>query len=231
MRAHIPPKDGIFPTMTILFDLCLPMLLPLLSLKHGLSSSTTRLTNAPGRLRWIGPKSGAWAITTRVIFARAQAPTSEFCLRFILNADKFIGRKNSKRSRTLARLMKDARFHSAHLEEIEGLYVPIHYGMWLMDTGDLAGKVLFSIPQWCGISWHELSHTAMRTEANRILVGRTFEALHDSGVDFGGLSGFDIFRHAIIDVTVPGLTRADLLNASFCRSVSFRRPRVARQVL
>ncbi|KAJ7880357.1 hypothetical protein B0H14DRAFT_3434603 [Mycena olivaceomarginata] len=181
---------------------------------------------------------------TGLVFALAKTTTSGFCLRLVLNADKFIRHKNSKRFQAFARLVRDAQFHSAHLDEIEGLIVPIHYGMWLMDTGDWAGKVLFSITQWCGISWNELSYTRMNTEANRILVGRTFEALHDSGVDYGGLSGFDIFRHAIIDISAPGLTRDDppechqcmrrvpvLPLASGYTSVSFHRPRVARQVL
>ncbi|KAF7337840.1 hypothetical protein MVEN_02006900 [Mycena venus] len=110
------------------------------------------------------------------------------------------------------RLIKDAKFHSTHLADVEGLIVPIHYGMWLMDTGEWAGKVLFSITQWCGMSWNELSYTRMNTEANRILVGRTFEALHDYGVDHGGLNDFDNFRHVIIDIHAPGLSREDLLN-------------------
>ncbi|KAJ7368489.1 hypothetical protein DFH08DRAFT_831539 [Mycena albidolilacea] len=147
-----------------------------------------------------------------LIFARAKTTTSRFCFRLVLNAEKFICHKKSKRFRAFARLVKDADFHCTRLDEIEGSIVPIHYGMWLMDTGDWAGKVLFSITQWCGISWNELSHTRMNTEANRILVGRTFEALHDSGVDYGGLSGFDIFRHVVIDISAPGLTRDDLLN-------------------
>ncbi|KAJ6581463.1 hypothetical protein B0H19DRAFT_1115313 [Mycena capillaripes] len=84
--------------------------------------------------------------------------------------------------------------------------------MWLMDTGDWAGKVLFSITQWCGVSWNELLYTKMNTTANRILVGRTFEALHDACFGHGDIGGFDSFRHAIIDVDAPGLSQEDLLN-------------------
>jgi hypothetical protein len=135
--------------------------------------------------------------------------------------------------------VKDAKFHSTYLAYAEGLMVPIHYGMWQMDTGDWASKILFSITQWCGISWNELSHTRMNTEANRyesspslycislihpysILVGRTFEALHDHGVQWGNLADFEDFRHAIIDVNAPGLSREDLLNGKApCYIVGF----------
>ncbi|KAJ7355611.1 hypothetical protein DFH08DRAFT_852995 [Mycena albidolilacea] len=169
---------------------------------------------------------------TGLFFARARTTTSGFCLRLVLNADKFIRHKNSKRFQAFSRLVRDAQFHSAHLDEIEGLIVPIHYGMWLMDTGDWAGKVLFSITQWCGISWNELSYTRMNTEANRILVGRTFEALHDSGVDYGGLSGFDIFRHVIIDISAPGLTRDDLLNGKApCYITGFSEAHISHQCM
>ncbi|KAJ7503022.1 hypothetical protein B0H11DRAFT_2274424 [Mycena galericulata] len=69
---------------------------------------------------------------------------------------------------TYARLVRDAKIHSMHLVEIEGVFVPRHYGMWVMNTGDWAGKVLFSITQWCGKPWNELSRTDMNTEANRL---------------------------------------------------------------
>jgi len=113
---------------------------------------------------------------TDLIFARAKTTISRFCLRLVPNADKFIRHKGSNRYRAFARLVKDAKFHSTRLTEMEGIMVPIHYGMWLMNTGDWAGKVLFSITQWCGVSWNELSYTGMNTEANRILVGRTLVA-------------------------------------------------------
>jgi hypothetical protein len=176
---------------------------------------------------------------TEIIFAQATSPTSRFCLRMVLDVNKVIRDKKSKRYRTLSRLVKDAKFHSTYLAYAEGLMVPIHYGMWQMDTGDWASKILFSITQWCGISWNELSHTRMNTEANRyesspslycislihpysILVGRTFEALHDHGVQWGNLADFEDFRHAIIDVNAPGLSREDLLNGKApCYIVGF----------
>ncbi|KAF8166591.1 hypothetical protein K438DRAFT_1857002 [Mycena galopus ATCC 62051] len=167
-----------------------------------------------------------------LIFARATSTTAQFCLRLVLNAEKFIQNKKSKRFRALVRLVKDARFHSAHLDEIEGSFVPVHYGIWLMDTGDWAGKVLFSLTQWCGISWNALAYTRMDNQANRILVGRTFEALHDSGVDFGGLSDRGLFRHVVIDVHAPGLTRDDLLNGRApCYITGFSEAHISHQCM
>ncbi|KAJ6585404.1 hypothetical protein B0H19DRAFT_1109552 [Mycena capillaripes] len=62
----------------------------------------------------------------------------------------------------------------------------------------------------------------MNTEANRILVGRTFEALHDYGVHWGRLKNLVDFRHAIIDVNAPGLSNEDLLNGKApCYIVGF----------
>jgi hypothetical protein len=177
---------------------------------------------------------------TQIIFAHAKSATSRFCLRMVFNAKEVIRHKQSNEYRAFSRLVKDAKFHATYLGDAEGFNVPIHYGMWLMDTGDWAGKVLFSITQWCGISWNELSHTRMNTEANRcvrlfaaswvawlmhpyrILIGRTFEALHDYGVHRGGLGNFENFRHAIIDVNAPGLSREDLLNGKApCYIVGF----------
>ncbi|KAJ7913555.1 hypothetical protein B0H13DRAFT_491393 [Mycena leptocephala] len=130
--------------------------------------------------------------------------------------------QKSNRYRAFARLVEDAKFHSTYLAYAEGLMVPIHYGMWVTDTGDWAGTVLFSLSQWCGMSWNELSYTRMNTEANRILVGSTLEALHDHGVHRGGLGNFDNFRHVIIDVHVPGLSQEDLLNGKApCYVVGF----------
>ncbi|KAJ6504684.1 hypothetical protein C8R47DRAFT_1192579 [Mycena vitilis] len=159
---------------------------------------------------------------TELIFAQARTPTAQYCVRLVLNAEKFHKRKNSNRYQVLDRLMEDAQFHSTHLADCEGWLVPVHHGMWFMETGDWAGKVLFSITQWCGLSWHELSYTRMNTEANRILVGRTFEALHDAGFCLGDLRWRDAFRHVIIDIDAPGLSLEDLLNGKApCRLVGF----------
>ncbi|KAJ7672775.1 hypothetical protein B0H17DRAFT_1083948 [Mycena rosella] len=165
---------------------------------------------------------------TELIFARAQsADGSElFCLRMVLNAQHSTTNTHSNTFRVFTKLVKDAKFHSTHLVEAEGSFVPIHYGMWIMDTGEWAGKVLFSITQWCGISWNALSRTKMNTEVNRILIGRTFEALHDFGIDHGGLpSPYDL-RHVLIDVHAPGLSRSDLLDGKApCYIVDFSEAR------
>ncbi|KAJ7143571.1 hypothetical protein C8R43DRAFT_1199100 [Mycena crocata] len=68
--------------------------------------------------------------------------------------------------------------------------------MWLIDTGDWAGKVLCSITQWCGKPWLELAKTKMNTQANKILVGRTLELLHDYGVTHGNIGYETDLRHA-----------------------------------
>ncbi|KAJ7464674.1 hypothetical protein B0H11DRAFT_2284954 [Mycena galericulata] len=154
-----------------------------------------------------------------VIFARA---SRKFCLRLVFNAKRSTQDIRSNSFQAYARLVKDARFHSTHLRRIEGSIVPVHYGMWLMDTGDWAGKVLISITQYCGISWNELRHTKMNTQANRLLVGRTFETLHDSGVDHGGKPSVADLRHVIIDLYAPGLSRTDMLEGKApCYIVSF----------
>ncbi|KAJ6484348.1 hypothetical protein C8R47DRAFT_1321448 [Mycena vitilis] len=171
---------------------------------------------------------------TELIFAQAKTPSARYCVRMALNVGKFFKRKRSNRYRALDRLIEDAKFHSNHLGGCEGWIVPFHYGMWIMDTGDWAGQVLLSITQWCGISWHELSYTKMNTEANRILVGRTFEVLHDSGFEHGDLRGEDGFRHVIIDIHAPGLSHEDLLNGKApCYLVGFsegQKHRCARKV-
>ncbi|KAJ7728853.1 hypothetical protein DFH07DRAFT_998713 [Mycena maculata] len=158
--------------------------------------------------------------------AQSKDASTKFCLRFILNAEEATRERTSLTFQTYVRLLLDARFHSQHLVRAEGVFVPRHYGMWLMDTGDWAGQVLCSITQWCGKSWNELSCTDMSTEANRILVGRTLEMLHDFGVIHGGVGYRADFRHLILDVDAPGLSHADLLNGKApCYIVDFANTR------
>ncbi|KAJ7617482.1 hypothetical protein DFH06DRAFT_102499 [Mycena polygramma] len=55
-----------------------------------------------------------------------------------------------------------------------------------------------------------------------ILVGRTFELLHDAGISLGDMRWRDAFRHAIVDIDAPGLSREDLLNGKApCYLVGF----------
>ncbi|KAJ6504686.1 hypothetical protein C8R47DRAFT_1103220 [Mycena vitilis] len=158
---------------------------------------------------------------TEMIYAQALTATSRLCLRLIFDADKVIRDTSSDNFRALNRLVEDAKFHSAHLKGAEGLVVPAHYGMWVIDTGDWAGKILFSLTQWGGIPWTELLYS-INTEANRILIGRTFESLHDYGVVHGNLHNTIDLRHVLIDVNAPGLTRDDLLTGKApCYIVGF----------
>ncbi|KAJ7741365.1 hypothetical protein B0H16DRAFT_1694062 [Mycena metata] len=148
---------------------------------------------------------------TEMIFAQAKTTGTSpgrFCLRMIFDLRSY---------RAYQRLLMDADFHSTHLSDADGhgVLVPAHYGMWLMDTGNWAGKVFLSITQWCGISWNEISYTKANTEANRcrrILVGRTFEALHDYGIALGGLRSSTDTRHFLFDINTPGLTKTNILN-------------------
>ncbi|KAJ6584103.1 hypothetical protein DFH09DRAFT_266631 [Mycena vulgaris] len=161
-----------------------------------------------------------------VTFAKAMSADGSkwFCLRMIMNAERTTVNPQSNTFKVSNRLLRDAKFHSTHLTKAEGFFVPFHYGVWLMDTGKWAGKVLFSLMQWVGTPWTVLSQTVMNTEANRILIGRTFEALHDCGVDHGAIRNPSDFRHVLIDTRVPGLTRADMLNGKArCYIVDFAR--------
>ncbi|KAJ7709825.1 hypothetical protein B0H17DRAFT_239879 [Mycena rosella] len=161
---------------------------------------------------------------TAVIYAHAQTAgaSNRFCLRMLPNAVDATSNIHSSTFRVYDRLVQDAKFHSTYLTGAEGSFVPIHYGMWVMETGDWAGKVLFSLTQWCGIPWNELRHTKLDTQANRILVGRAFEALHDYGVDHGGLNYRSDFRHVLIDIFAPGLTGAGIMNGKApCYIVDF----------
>ncbi|KAJ7126175.1 hypothetical protein C8R44DRAFT_121306 [Mycena epipterygia] len=186
----------------------------------------------------------AWGLEeghSSLIFAKAQSAdgSTKFCLRLVLNAQAATRDRASFSYQAYIKLLKDARFHAQHLVQAEGLFVPRHYGMWLVDTGEWAGKVLCSITQWCGRSWRDLSRTKLNTDANRyarcflflatfnlmqyrILVGRTLEFLHDYGVIHGQfLSALDL-RHVILDV--DGLSKADLLGGKArCYIVDFGR--------
>ncbi|KAJ7078560.1 hypothetical protein B0H15DRAFT_533538 [Mycena belliarum] len=160
--------------------------------------------------------------------ARASRPDGRrFCLRLIANIDEDFD-QDSKRYRSFCRLVKDAMFHSTELNDsqVAGWLVPIHYGMWTMNTRDWGGKIFVSITQGCGVSWNELSYTNMNTRANRLLVARTYEALHDYGFEHGSMWSDNPFRHAIINIHAPGLTLADRLNGKApCYIVDFSEAR------
>ncbi|KAJ7632892.1 hypothetical protein FB45DRAFT_913805 [Roridomyces roridus] len=139
-----------------------------------------------------------------VIFARA---SGTYCLRFIFNAAYVLQNTHLEPYQAYERLVADAKFHSHHLDVLEGRIVPRHYGMWMMDTGRWAGKVLLSVTDYCGVSWHELKHSHFSTKANRERIGRTLEMMHDLGVNHGDMS--HDMRHVLLDIHEPGLVPAD----------------------
>ncbi|KAK7019504.1 hypothetical protein R3P38DRAFT_3553146 [Favolaschia claudopus] len=143
-----------------------------------------------------------------VVFARA---SNKYCMRFVFNLEHAFKGRDTDPYKAYVRLVKDAKFHSDHLEGVKELPVPVHYGLWAMNTGDWAGTVLFSLTQYCGISWNELCDTRFNTEANRISVGRAYEKLHDAGI-VHGFTTPSSFRHAIVDMYAPGLTEKDALS-------------------
>ncbi|KAK7038223.1 hypothetical protein R3P38DRAFT_3262682 [Favolaschia claudopus] len=156
---------------------------------------------------------------TDVVFARA---SKKYCLRFIFNVEHTLKSMEFDTFKTYVRLVKDAKFHSDYLEGRKGLPVPVHYGIWVMNTGDWGGTVMFSLTQYCGISWNELRSTKFNTEANRINVGRAYEKLHDVGIVHGDFKSTREFRHAIVDLFAPGLTEKDALNGKApCYLVGF----------
>ncbi|KAF7292737.1 hypothetical protein MIND_01172000 [Mycena indigotica] len=141
----------------------------------------------------------------------AQATTSDeqrFCLRFIFNAEKVAPKHDPTRNRRFIQaLINDTAFHVKHLQTVEGLLVPRNYGMWKMHTGNWAGTVLFSLTQWCGTPWQSLVGTRLDTRANRLLIARTCEALHDLGVKINGVMGNAVdLCHIILDLDDPNLT-------------------------
>ncbi|KAJ6536566.1 hypothetical protein DFH09DRAFT_1283778 [Mycena vulgaris] len=161
-----------------------------------------------------------------LVYGQAQSSdgATHFCLRLLLNAEETARDPKSSAFCAYARLLTDAKFHSKYLVKAEGVLVPLHYGLWLMDTGDWGGKVLCSITQWCGRSWYDLSRTdsEMNTEANKILVGRTLEALHDYGVTHGGVKNPSDLRHIILDIDAPWLSQEDRRNGrALCYVVDF----------
>ncbi|KAJ7078583.1 hypothetical protein B0H15DRAFT_933751 [Mycena belliarum] len=167
-------------------------------------------------------------LDSNLIYANARSSDgTRFCLRLIPHIDGEMD-EDCSALQSFARLLKDAMFHSTELNDskVAGWLVPIHYGMWTMNTGDWGGKVLLSITQGCGVSWNELSFTKLNTLANRLLVARTYEALHDYGYEHGGMRSNHPFRHAIIDIHAPGLTPADRLNGKApCYIVGFSEAR------
>ncbi|KAJ7223120.1 hypothetical protein GGX14DRAFT_387482 [Mycena pura] len=153
------------------------------------------------------------------VFARA---SNMYCVRLVFNVERILKNPESASCRAYQRLVNDAIFHSDHLPRFPNLPVPKHYGMWSSNTGDWAGTIVFSITQYCGISWHELYYTRYNTLANRLSVARAYEQLHHFGIEHGDFKYVSRCRHAIIDLYAPGLTAEDMLNGKApCYIVGF----------
>ncbi|KAF7292739.1 hypothetical protein MIND_01172200 [Mycena indigotica] len=165
----------------------------------------------------------------RVQFARATAPNGQrFCLRFIFHADTVMQEGDPTwNQRFIQALVDDAKFHIKHLQTVAGLLVPQNYGMWVMETGDWAGTVLFSLTQWCGTPWKSLLRTELNTKANNLLIGRVCEMLHDLGVKITGRMGSsEDLCHIILDVEDPAVTKEMAKNGEArCYIVDFSHAR------
>ncbi|KAJ7650257.1 hypothetical protein FB45DRAFT_1050317 [Roridomyces roridus] len=142
-----------------------------------------------------------------VIFARASSSRG-YCMRFIFNATHVLRHTLSQPYQAYLRLSADAEFHSLHLDVLEGRIAPRHYGMWVMETGEWAGKVLLSITDYCGVSWNDLELSKLSNEANRQRIGRALEMMHDLNINHGDL-GSDM-RHVLLDIHGPDLSPGDL---------------------
>ncbi|KAF7301172.1 hypothetical protein MIND_00681700 [Mycena indigotica] len=141
---------------------------------------------------------------------------TRFCLRFIFNASQAIRDPESNNYQIYSRLLQDAKFSSQDLSSSAGVLTPIHFGLWLMKTEDWAGNVIFSLTQWCGISWKSLMRTKYNTLQNRALVGRTFEAFHDMGFKLVKSDSFDSWhlQQILLDIEDPHLTENARLNGN-----------------
>ncbi|KAF7314481.1 hypothetical protein MKEN_00921100 [Mycena kentingensis (nom. inval.)] len=155
----------------------------------------------------------AWALERdeeRLVYAKAESEDdTSFCLRFIFNAQVVARNPRSQNYQHFQRLVKDAENYVKFARVASGIFLPAHFGLWVMETGAFAGTVLVSITPWCGETWTSLVRTRFDTEANRVLIGRTLEMLHDAGLEFKGDMGNDgDFRHVLIDFDDPLLPKS-----------------------
>ncbi|KAF7298771.1 hypothetical protein MIND_00824700 [Mycena indigotica] len=109
-----------------------------------------------------------------------------FYLRLFLNAQNSLHDRSFETYEMYEKVVRDAKFHSLHLGPVEGHIVPRHHGLWLMDTGLWAGRVIFTILQWCGLPYAEIIREKQDSEMIKVFVGRAYELLHDYGVVHGG---------------------------------------------
>ncbi|KAJ7643781.1 hypothetical protein FB45DRAFT_1052671 [Roridomyces roridus] len=200
-KWSIPGHDLLFEPLPLDTRLCIPQ-------RKGL------YTNRPvdKRSREVDlAEAVSWGLDdeAHVIYACA---SRHYCVRFIFHAERVLRAPGSQSLQAYRRLVRDAQFHSTHLQnsKIKGFLVPVHYGMWVTNTGDWAGKVIMSVTQYCGMHWNELQYSRMGTQANRELVGRAFEKLHDCGFEHGKMDTDRDFRHAVIDIFEPGLTPQEM---------------------
>jgi hypothetical protein len=89
-----------------------------------------------------------------LLYARAGAKNGEeFCLRFLFNAEVATKDTGSTTLGMCQRLMRDATFHSNYLREAKGKLVPVHYGMWIMDTEGWAARSFSASTSGLVIPW------------------------------------------------------------------------------
>jgi hypothetical protein len=147
-----------------------PTSLPSSSRPKNCSSLANQAIEPPGnrvrRRKLLGPDR------RKLLRAFLCAASKEFCLRLLCNVEQIVARDIELEAyQALERLVADAKCHSDNLQDVEGLYVPVKRGVWIMDTGGWAGKVLFSIARHCGVPWiwNELAQTKYNTLSNRFV--------------------------------------------------------------
>ncbi|KAF7314509.1 hypothetical protein MKEN_00923900 [Mycena kentingensis (nom. inval.)] len=150
----------------------------------------------------------------RVFYAKAQAEDGScYCLRFIFNADRVAVDPHHPKHENCVNMVQDARFYVEHGKIGASLFIPMHFGLWLMETDDFAGVVIVSVTQWCGTPFKTIMNTEYDTLANRILVGRTLEIMHDAGLELNGYMGdYKHLTNILIDLDDPCLSKDDKMN-------------------
>lgn len=65
------------------------------------------------------------------------------------------------------RMLKEAKFYAAHLQELQGKFVPRYYGLWHAPVTQWGGEVLIAVMEWGGMRLSAFLHSEIATLARR----------------------------------------------------------------
>ncbi|KAH7871186.1 uncharacterized protein C8R40DRAFT_1174882 [Lentinula edodes] len=110
------------------------------------------------------------------------------------------------------RMLKEAKFYAAHLQELQGKFVPRYYGLWHAPVTQWGGEVLIAVMEWGGMRLSAFLHSEIATLARRFRIAEALDELHDHGV-YHAQIGVGQERHVLYNIETESVRFVDFSDA------------------